>query len=596
MKKQEIREKMKLKCKTIKRMPIIAPLAFLVGCTTAPEPKAFISDTDKYAYVKSYMQWYIKNKMDENEIMGLSVALVDDQKIVWQEGFGYEDKAKSIKATPQTKYCAGSITKLFTDMGTMKLAEEGKINIDKPFRKYLPSFSIKSRFGSTDTITPRNIMTHHSGLPGDWGNTEFGINPLPYTEYVNAIKDEYVAYAPNTILSYSNLAITLLGHAVENVSGMKYSQYIENALLSPLDMKHADLEIKLEGRWASKSYKEGKEVEEYANGLIPAGALHVSVEELSHLAMMINANGVYNHHRVLKVSTLKEMFTVQNKNIELDLDTEIGLGYFIDKKILGIKDVTYAHGGNTIAQNAYFIVSPHSKLGVVVMANTEGIDATDVARELLKKAWEAKTGKKVPKQNLVVKHDSDFEGTYATVLGKVEIVKSGKRSYEAKSDNGSFTLNKTEENIYKAKYKLLGVFSISNDMLDKVSLYTDEIEEHHVIIASMDGSQFIAGVKVEKPTTIYEAWKSYTGHYKVLNNYEMKDAQIEDVEFVIEKGYPLVKMKFKSGKIGTTILKPISDKEALIEGLGRSMQETVYLKDDIMYAQGLRFERIVGKK
>ena len=587
---------MKLKCKTIKRIPLIASLAFLVGCTTTPEPKAFTSDTDTYAYVKSYMQWYIKNKMDDNEIMGLSVALVDDQKIVWSQGFGYADKAKGIKATPQTKYRAGSITKLFTAMGTMKLAEEGKINIDKPFKKYLPEFSIKSRFGSTDSITPRNIMTHHSGLPGDWFDRMFSNNPLPYTELVKVIKDEYVAYRPNTILSYSNLGVSLLGDAVEKVSGTRYATYIKKKLFEPMSMYHADLNMALSGDNASKSYKEGKETPELAIGEVPAGALNVSVEELSHLAMMINANGIYKNYRVLKASTLKEMFTVQNKNIALDLYAKIGLGFFIDKKILGAKDVAYHHGGNTVAQNAYFIVSPHSKLGVVVMANTAGIDATDIARELLKKAWEAKMGKKAPKQELVVNHDSDFEGTYATVLGRVEIVKSDNGRYEAKNDNGSFSLNKTEANIYKAKYKLLGLFSISNDMLDKVSLYTDEIEGHHVIIASMNGERFIAGVKVEKPTTISKAWKSYVGHYKVLNNLEIEDAKIKDTEFVIEKGYPLVKVKFQSGGVATYLLRPLNDTEALIEGLGRGMRETIYIKNGMIHSQGLKFERIEGKK
>jgi len=582
---------MKLKCKTIKRISLIASLAFLVGCSTAPEPKAFTSKADKYAYVKSYMQRYIKNKMDDNEIMGLSIALIDDQKIVWQEGFGYANKAKGIKATPQTKYCAGSITKLFTDMGTMKLAEKGKINIDKPFKKYLPAFSIKSRFGSTNRITPRNIMSHHSGLPGDWGNTLFGVNPLPYTAYVKSIKNEYVAYAPNTLLSYSNLAITLLGNAVEKVSGMKYSRYIEKTLLSPLDMKHADLKTKLEGKMASKSYKKGKEVKEYAIGMIPAGALHTSVEELSHLAMMINANGVYNHHRILKTSTLKKMFTVQNKNMALDLDTRIGLGYFIDNTLLGAKDTVYAHGGNTVAQNAYFAVSPHSKLGVVVMANTDGMDAMEIANELLKKAWEAKTGKKAQKKVLVVKHDSDFEGTFSTVIGRVVVKKSSKDDYAVYTDNGNFKLYKTKNNTYKIKYKLLGIFPIGNDELDKVELYTDTIDGHDVIVASMYDRNFIGGTKV-KPHTIPKKWKSYVGHYKVLNDFEVKEWQIKDMEFAIEKGYSLVKIKFKSGKIGTKILNPINDNEAIIEGLGRSMQETVYYKNGIFHAQGLKFKKI----
>jgi hypothetical protein len=361
-------------------------------------------------------------------------------------------------------------------------------------------------------------------------------------------------------------------------------------------MNNADLKMALYGNNASKSYKEGKEINEYAIGEVPAGALNISVEELSHLAMMINANGMYNNNRVLKFSTLNEMFSVQNKNVALDVGQEIGLGYFIDKNILGTKDVSYHHGGNTIAQNAYFIVSPHSKLGVVVMANTAGIDATEVGRELLKKAWEEKTGKKVEKKKWVVKNDSDFEGTYSTVVGKVSIKKASNNTYNVSTDSGTFELYKTKNNTYKIKYKLLGLFSISHDMLDKVELYTDNIEGHNVIVASMAGRQFIGGKKVEIPTSIPKKWKSYVGHYKVLNNFEMKEFQIKDVEFVIEDGYPLVKTKNVSGETSTIILKPINDTEAIIEGLGRSMRETIYFKDSIFYAQGLRFEKVEEKK
>ena len=200
-------------------------MAILLGCTTTPEPKAPLSLTQgDYAYVKEYMDWYIKEQMAEKDIVGLSIALVDDQKIVWQKGYGYADKSKQIKVTPQTRYRAGSITKLFNAMAVMKLVEDYKMNIDKPLKRYLPEFSIKSRFGSTDAITPRNIMSHHSGLPGDWLDRMFATNPLPYTEHVGLVKNEYVAYAPNTLLSYSNLGITLLGHAVEKTAGMKYEK------------------------------------------------------------------------------------------------------------------------------------------------------------------------------------------------------------------------------------------------------------------------------------------------------------------------------------------------------------------------------------
>lgn len=587
---------MKLKCKHLKKIPYIASLAFLVGCSNVPEPKSFISEADKYAYVKEYMRWYIKEQMNDNEIMGLSVALVDDQKIVWSEGFGYADKAKGIKATPQTRYRAGSITKLFTAMATMKLVEEGKMNIDKPLKKYLPGFSIKSRFGSTNGITPRTIMTHHSGLPGDWLDRMFATDPLLYTEYVNLIHNEYVAYKPNTILSYSNLAMTLLGDSIEKVSGIKYANYIYKSLLEPMRMYNADLKMALHGNNASKSYKEGKEVPEYAIGEIPAGALNISVNELSHLAMMINANGIYDGKRILKASTLQKMFTVQNKHVALDVGQEIGLGFFIDNEILGKEDTAYHHGGNTVAQNAYFIVSSHSKLAVIVMANTAGIDATEVAQKLLEKAWEAKTGNKIQKKKLVISHDSDFEGIYATVLGKVKIKKESKESYTAYTDNGTFKLYKTKNNTYKIKYKLLGLFSISNTMLEKVELNTEDIEGRHVIVASMQGNTFIGGLKVNKPTHVPEVWKSYFGHYNVLNNFELKEWQIKDVELMMEDGYPVVKTKYMSGEIGTALLKPVNDTEAIIEGIGRSMQETIYVKEGIVHSQGLRFKKVGEKK
>jgi CubicO group peptidase (beta-lactamase class C family) len=169
--------------KSIYSIALITLLPIFIGCTTSKAPKVPQNiEKGDYTHVKEYMRWYIKEQMEKHDIVGLSIALVDDQTIVWQEGFGYEDKKNKIKATPKTRYWAGSITKLFTAMGTMKLVEEGKVDIDKPFKTYLPEFSIKSRFGSTDDITPRTIMTHHSGLPGDWLDGMFSLNPTNYTE------------------------------------------------------------------------------------------------------------------------------------------------------------------------------------------------------------------------------------------------------------------------------------------------------------------------------------------------------------------------------------------------------------------------------
>jgi len=542
------------------------------------------------------MRWYIKEQMEEQDIVGISVALVDDQKIVWQEGFGYADKAKKIKVTPQTRYRAGSITKLFTAMATMKLAEEGKIDIDKPFKTYLPNFQIKSRFGSTDGITPRTIMSHHSGLPSEWGDRMFCPNPMMYTEHIEAIKNEYVAYAPNTIFSYSNLAVTLLGDAVEKVSAMPYSRYVSKNLLTPLAMNHSDLQITLTGENASKSYGDGKEIVEYADGQVPAGALNTTVGDLSHLIMMINGEGKYAQKTVLQKDTLNKMFTVQNKNVPLDLDMEIGLGYFIDSKLLGKNEPIYAHGGAMIGHRAYVAVTPKSKLGVVIMSNSSSTPVRKISETFLKKVWEAKTSQKVPKRETTVevKEDSDFEGMFATIIGKVKIEKDGENEYITTIEDENFILSKNEQNLYKVKYKLFGLISLDNEDLEKIAFYTKNIEGKHVIVMVKEGDEKIVGLRV-KPYNIPKKWKSYLGHYKAENNLFEEEWKIKDVELVIEDGYLLLKQTYASGESSTSIIRPLNNTEALVEGLGRSRQETIYYKDGVFHHQGLRFRRVDKK-
>jgi CubicO group peptidase (beta-lactamase class C family) len=570
----------------------LLPLALLLGCAGVSEPKKpIINEKGDYSYVKEYMKWYISRQMKEKDIVGLSIAFVDDQKIVWQEGFGYANKKNKVKATPQTLYRAGSVTKLFNAMAVMKLKEENRIDIDKPFKIYLPSFSIKSRFGSTDNITPRNIMTHHSGLPSEWIDKMFATNPLHYSEHKNLIHNEYVAYPPNTILSYSNLGITLLGDAVENVSGVKYDKFLSKILLSPLQMENSNINSELSGLNSSKSYINTKEVKEYPLGMLPAGALNTTVEDLSHLAMMINANGKYNNQNILEPDSLQEMFRVQNKNVALDLGEKIGLGCFIDNKSLN-RETIYHHAGATIGHRSIFMITANSKLGVVIMANSSSADVTKIGTKLLEKALELKTGKKsLNKKETTVYKDYNLEGTYATMVGKVLIKNKSNNKYYANTQMGDFVLNKSKNNSYKAKYRLFGFISIGDEELDQFDFYMQKIENKHLLIASIGSEQFIAGEKIKR-VNIPNAWDKYQGKYEVLNNLEPEIFKIDTMELKIENGYLLSITRNISGKTNIITLNPINNTEAIVEGLGRGMQETIYFKDGIFNFQGLKFKRI----
>ena len=180
-------------------LSLVVSLA-VAGCAGAPQRPQNVARGD-YDNVAAYASQLIRHEMDSNAVTGLSIALVDDQRVVWAAGFGYADKARKQAASAQTIYRAGSISKLFTATAAMQLAEQHKLHLDRPLHDALPEFSVRTRFGATAPITPRNLMTHHAGLPRDIAKGMFTANPAPFTEVVQQVKGSAVAYPPNLVFS-----------------------------------------------------------------------------------------------------------------------------------------------------------------------------------------------------------------------------------------------------------------------------------------------------------------------------------------------------------------------------------------------------------
>ena len=180
--------------------------------------KSPVDSTYDYPSLIQKYQSEIKKKMKSLKVEGVSIALIDEDSVVWAEGFGYADKENKIKAMPSTKYMLGSVTKLFTAFGVMQLQELNKLSINDPLRKHLPQFNIKTHFGDINDITIRSIMTHHGGIPSDIFTSIFSENPENFTTTVDYINREYATSPPDFIRSYSNPGYTLLGHMIQEVA------------------------------------------------------------------------------------------------------------------------------------------------------------------------------------------------------------------------------------------------------------------------------------------------------------------------------------------------------------------------------------------
>ena len=109
----------------------------IADCSGAPTRAESVGRGD-YAKVAEYASKLIRHEMKKGDVTGLSIALVDDQRVVWAAGFGYADKAGNVPASPDTIYRAGSISKIFTATAAMQLAERGRFDIDHPLADLSP--------------------------------------------------------------------------------------------------------------------------------------------------------------------------------------------------------------------------------------------------------------------------------------------------------------------------------------------------------------------------------------------------------------------------------------------------------------------------
>jgi len=567
------------------RIIIITTLALLAACASGPKRPA-TTIGDNFAFTRDYLPRLIREKMQERKVVGLSIAIVDDQQVAWAEGFGFADKKKSIPASPDTIYRAGSITKLFTASAIMQLAENGKLDIDQPLQTYLPEFSMRSRFVGARPITLRDLLTHHSGLPSEYLNGSWGDDAADFTDLATMLRDEYVATPPNTIESYSNLGYSLLGHVVERISGESFAAYVESRILRPVGMQQAYIGSTLnDNEQSSKGYAKKKVHPTPALRDVPAGGLSSSVIDLARFAQMTFAAGAAGGKQVLRPETLTEMQSFQDTDGTFDVHPSVGLAWRLMDSLGDDVGVMAGHNGGTPMFYSEFLTLPKHKLAVVVLANTDSAADVvhEIAREALELALESKTGIKVHepaelKESLVALQ-ADLErlpGYWSTPMGLVHIRRKGDR-LKFEVDGHTLNLVRREDGYYHLQYKLLGLVSINLGDMARVGLGYQKIAGREVLGFYLNGQPRAIVAEKVAASPLPEHWNRYVGRYQSINTKGAID--LEGVELRIKDGLLLATSTIAIDSLGTetstNVLWPVADNEAITHGLGRSKGETV---------------------
>ncbi len=549
------------------------------------------------------------NEMRKKKVTGMSMAVVDENGILFTINLGYADKDKKIPVSADTLYKIGSISKLFTATAVMQLAEEGKLDIDEPLSAYIPEFSIKSRYGDDELITLRTLMTHRSGLPGNY--LPEVLNPeYPYfTAIVVDIKEEYAAYPPNYITAYSNIGSTLLGVVIERATGQKFNDYVIGHILNPLEMYHSSFELRNDMvALSSLGYYNNKPARDdiCPDRISPEGSLRSSVNEMSHFMQMILRNGSYKNNEIIKEATLKEMLTPQT-HLPLDLDGNgldttgsIGLNWFLyqDPDCGSI----VMHPGGTRLFFSRMTILKDFNFGVIVLTNsvngealTEKLTTETIIRVIKATNGPGNYPSDIHNASLEIK-PVPLKGDYATEFGWVT-VEPTKKYYSMKIQkypNTVIKLEKSEEGWNSCKPLLMGLFPTKIMELEGLQFGTFHVGGEEVLLVKDKDNLRIFGEKVDM-TSIPEIWSKRCGIYKETDyhgvaglGYKLQ-LQLDHGRLI---GYVFNEKGMKSEPFSLT---PINETELLKRGIGRNMQETLRVIN-LDGREGLTFEGLLFQR
>ncbi len=562
-------------------------------------------NSNDFKALKKELSDYVQKEMKNYNVVGLSIALVDDQEVIWTKGFGYADKANNIEATPKTIYRVGSVSKLFTSLAVMQLVEKNLLDIDDPISIYIPEFSIKTRYVEKGEITARNIMTHHSGLPSDIFNGFFSDEPKPFTSIIEYLNNDYTCSPPDFCFSYSNPGYSLLGCLVERVSNKSFIDYTKKNIFKPMGMDNSSFELTSEmERLYSKGYVKGVEYNEPGLRDLPAAFLHTNVLDLADFIKMTFNNGMSNDKQIILAETHKEMQSQQNKNIPLDLDLKMGLSWFLSD---GNENWDYAggiaqHGGDTYVYHASLMTLPKQKLGVVVLTNSDNGAkiASKIARFVLKRTLDVNKGLDPPdvvKENKTNKIHyvkakkkflKKFQGDY--LLGTTPVNVIAKRNKLVSNYGGiKIILRMNDKGAFIPRIKLFGFIPLTQK---KQQVKFAEIEGINSVLLFSNNNKdsTLAGIKVTK-SEISDIWKKRIGKYTILNdnsNFKL----VNDIEIFLNNDYLTLKGKDFTGGTVRMLINPISENEAIVEGIGRSTGYTLRFTDNKLFFSGLKLKKI----
>lgn len=346
-----------------RQLPIIACLfLFLLNWSCRPAQEGAQADMQA---AKDSLTQQLEAVYQSNQLMGMSVLVMADGEVAYQNGFGWAQKENGTPATANTPYRLASISKSATATALMMLYDEGKVDLDADVSQYL-DFELRNPKHPGVPITLRQLLSHQSSIVDGEGYYRFSramfeeslhIKELLLPDGAYYTEDLFLDREPGAYFTYANCPWGIIAGIIERISGQRFDRFCRERIFEPLEMDAGfnvrDLENfdslgilyrYEENQWVPQAgyYPAGKPAprvgEDYmlgSNGLLfgPQGSMRSSVADLAHFMKMHLNEGSFEGKQLLQAETARMMHEAQwtyngsNGNTYHDFFFSWGLGF-----------------------------------------------------------------------------------------------------------------------------------------------------------------------------------------------------------------------------------------------------------------------------
>jgi D-alanyl-D-alanine carboxypeptidase len=398
-------------------------IALQAPCAYAEQAPAAATDAALASQIDAVVAGHFKADQP-----GATVIVTKDGKTLLRKGYGLANVEQKLPLQPDMTMRLGSITKQFTAVAILMLAEQGKLSLDDELGRFLPDYPAPGK-----KVTIAQLLNHTSGVASYTGMRSFPSEmhkDFTVAQMIDRFKDLPLDFAPGQDWIYSNSGYFLLGAIIEKVSGKPYADFMAEQIFKPLAMENSAYE----GHERGKAFKaSGYSISE--KGFVPtrvvsmtqpysAGSLVSTVDDLARWDAAISSG------KLLKAASWQRAFT--GTTLPNGKPTNYGYGWQVGT-LQG--EATISHGGGIPGFSTYAIRVPAKNVFVAVLTNA---DSGLVSSEMVaSKVTAIAVGKPFPELKPIVV-DAKVLGAYE---GVYKIDEKTERTF--KLENGKLTMART---------------------------------------------------------------------------------------------------------------------------------------------------------